>query len=369
MLKRLIKIVLLIGLVFALGVGAIAFFAWQRYDGFADAPMAGIDPGETLVVEPGDSLPKVLRTLRERGVEVDALHWRMLAKSTGAAGKIQVGEYALEPGMTPRTLLERMRDGKVLSYRFTIVEGWNIRDLRGALAKASPLKQTTADMDDAALMRALGRGGEHPEGRFLPETYLYTRTDTDLDVLKRAATAMDKAVAEAWKGRDEGLPLRTPYELQTLASIVEKETGIASERPEIAGVFVRRLKVPMRLETDPTVIYGMGSQYAGNIRKADLRTDTPYNTYTRDGLPPTPIAMPGRDALQATAHPADGDALFFVAVGDGSGRHVFTRTYGEHQTAVAEYIKRYRQQQSSQQQSSQQQSSQLQGSEPQAKTQ
>jgi UPF0755 protein len=344
-LKRLIKIVLLIALVFALGVGAIAFFAWQRYEGFADAPMTGIEAGETLVVEPGDSLPKVLRSLRERGVEVDALHWRLLAKSTGAAGKIQVGEYALEPGMTPRTLLERMRDGKVLNYRFTIVEGWNIRDLRAALAKATPLKQTTADLDDAALMRALGRGGEHPEGRFLPETYLYTRSDTDLDVLKRAAVAMDKAVAEAWEGRAEGLPLRTPYELQTLASIVEKETGVASERPQIAGVFVRRLKVPMRLETDPTVIYGMGSRYAGNIRKADLRTDTPYNTYTRDGLPPTPIAMPGRDALQATANPAPGDALFFVAVGDGSGRHVFSKTYAEHQSAVAEYIQRYRQQQ------------------------
>ncbi len=344
-LKRLIKIVLLIALVFAVGVGAIAFFAWQRYEGFADAPMTGIEAGETLVVERGDSLPKVLRTLAAQGVEVDALHWRLLAKSTGAAGKIQVGEYALEPGMTPRTLLERMRDGKVLSYRFTIVEGWNIRDLRAALAKATPLKQTTADLDDAALMRALGRGGEHPEGRFLPETYLYTRSDTDLDVLMRAATAMDKAVAEAWEGRAEGLPLRTPYELQTLASIVEKETGIASERPQIAGVFVRRLKVPMRLETDPTVIYGMGSSYAGNIRKADLRTDTPYNTYTRDGLPPTPIAMPGRDALQATANPAPGDALFFVAVGDGSGRHVFSKTYAEHRSAVAEYLQRYRQQQ------------------------
>lgn len=357
-LKRLIKIVLLIALVFALGVGAVAFFAWQRYEGFADAPMAGIEAGETLVVEPGDALPKVLRRLREQGVEVDPLHWRLLAGSTGAAGKIQVGEYALEPGMTPRTLLERMRDGKVIRYRFTIVEGWNIRDLRAALAKATPLKQATADMDDAALMRALGRGGEHPEGRFLPETYLYTRNDTDLDVLKRAAAAMDKAVAEAWEGRDEGLPLRTPYELQTLASIVEKETGIASERPEIAGVFVRRLKVPMRLETDPTVIYGMGSTYAGNIRRTDLRADTPYNTYTRDGLPPTPIAMPGRDALQATAHPAPGDALFFVAEGDGSGRHVFTKTYGEHRVAVAEYVKRYREQHGRQQQ----------GPEPQAKT-
>ena len=341
-LKRLIKIVLLIALVFAVGVGAIAFFAWQRYDGFADAPMTGIEAGETLVVEPGDSLPKVLRSLRERGVEVDALHWRLLAKSTGAAGKIQVGEYALEPGMTPRTLLERMRDGKVLSYRFTIVEGWNIRDLRAALAKATPLKQTTADMDDAALMRALGRGGEHPEGRFLPETYQYTRGDSDVDVLKRAYAAMDKALDAAWTSRAPGLPLASKEQALTLASIVEKETGIAEERDEIAGVFVRRLRIGMRLQTDPTVIYGMGPRYAGNIRKADLLADTPYNTYTRTGLPPTPIAMPGKAALQAATHPADGDALYFVAVGDGSGRHVFTASLADHENAVRQYLRNYR---------------------------
>ena len=206
------------------------------------------------------------------------IEWRALAKQMGAAGKIQIGEYALEPGMTPRDLLSRMRDGKVMNYRFTIVEGWNIRELRAALAKATPLQQKTADLDNAALMRALGLGAQHPEGRFLPETYLYTRNDSDLDVLKRAAEAMEKALAEAWSGRDPDLPLKTPYEMLTLASIVEKETGIASERPQIAGLFLRRLKVPMRLETDPTVIYGMGSAYTGNIRKSDLRTDTPYNT-------------------------------------------------------------------------------------------
>jgi UPF0755 protein len=322
--------------------GALVFLAYQRYLGFADAAMTGIEDGETLAVDSGDSLPKVLRKLRALGIDTRDLEWRALAKQMGAAGKIQIGEYALTPGMTPRDLLMRMRDGKVMNYRFTIVEGWNIRDLRAALAKATPLKQETAQLDQAALMRALGLGAQHPEGRFLPETYLYTRNDSDLDVLKRAAAAMEKALAEAWNGRDQDLPLKTPYDMLTLASIIEKETGIASERPQIAGLFVRRLKIPMRLETDPTVIYGMGSAYSGNIRRTDLRTDTPYNTYTRDGLPPTPIAMPGRDALQATAHPAPGDALFFVAVGDGSGRHVFTRTYAEHQTAVAEYIKRYR---------------------------
>ena len=168
-------------------------------------------------------------------------------------------------------------------------------------------------------------------------------------MLKRAADAMDKALVEAWASRDPQLPLNSAYELLTLASIVEKETGVTDERPQIAGVFVRRLKMPMRLETDPTVIYGMGSAYSGNIRKTDLRTDTPYNTYTRDGLPPTPIAMAGRAALQAVAHPAPGEALFFVAVGDGSGRHVFTRTYAEHQSAVADYLKRYREKRANEQ--------------------
>ena len=343
--SRLGMLALLFLTMLVVAVGALGVVAYQRFLGFADAAIAGIEPGDSVIVASGDSLPKVLRKLGELGIETRDLEWRALAKQMGAAGKIQIGEYALEPGMTPRDLLSRMRDGKVMNYRFTIVEGWNIRELRAALAKATPLKQTTADLDNAALMRALGLGAQHPEGRFLPETYLYTRNDSDLDVLKRAATAMEKALTEAWSGRDKDLPLKTPYEMLTLASIVEKETGIASERPQIAGLFLRRLKVPMRLETDPTVIYGMGSAYTGNIRKTDLRTDTPYNTYTRDGLPPTPIAMPSRDALQATAHPAPGDALFFVAVGDGSGRHVFSKTYAEHQSAVVEYIKRYREQQ------------------------
>lgn len=348
--SRLGVLALLFLSLIVVAVGAFGFLAYQRYLSFADTALTGIEDGETLMVAPGDSLPKVLRKLREAGVETRDIEWRALAKQMGTAGKIQVGEYALQPGMTPRQLLTRMRDGKVVSYKFTIVEGWNIRDLRAAIAKARPLKQQTAQLDDAALMRALGLGGQHPEGRFLPETYLYTREDSDLDVLKRAATAMEKALADIWAGHDQDLPLQSAYELLILASIVEKETGAPEERPQIAGVFVRRLRVPMRLETDPTVIYGMGSTYSGNIRRRDLDTDTPYNTYTRDGLPPTPISMPGRAALQAAAHPAPGDAIFFVAIGDGSGRHVFTRTYAEHQTAVADYLKRYRAQRASDQQ-------------------
>lgn len=329
----------------ALLAGAAAYVLWQRYTGFADTPVAGIEAGESLVVERGDSFPLVLRKLRAAGVQDGQdVEWQLLARQIGAAGKLQVGEYALQPGATPRELLVAMRDGRIISYRFTIVEGWNIRELRAALAKAKPLKQETAQLGDKELMKALGHDGQHPEGRFLPETYQYNRGDSDLNVLKRAHEAMAKALDQAWNERAADTPLKNKDDALILASIVEKETGIASERPQIAGVFARRLKLGMLLQTDPTVIYGMGSSYAGNIRRQDLTTDTPYNTYTRAGLPPTPIAMPGAAALRAATNPAPGDALFFVAVGDGSGRHVFTRTLGEHQSAVREYLQRYRQQ-------------------------
>jgi len=330
-------------LILMMAAGASAFWLWQRYTGFADAPLSGIEAGESVVIEPGDSLPVVLRKLREVGVsDGEILEWRVLARQLRADGKLQVGEYALEPGTSARELLKAMRDGKVVQRRFTIVEGWNIRELRAALATATPLKQDARELDDAALMKALGRPGQHPEGRFLPETYQYTRGDSDLDVLKRANAAMDKALAAAWAKRQPDTVLKTPDEMLVLASIVEKETGIASERPQIAGLFVQRLRIGMRLQTDPTVIYGIGPGYDGNIRKRDLLTDTPYNTYTRAGLPPTPIAMPGVDALDAVARPAPSEFLYFVAAGDGSGRHLFARTLAEHQANVRTYLQQYR---------------------------
>jgi UPF0755 protein len=224
----------------------------------------------------------------------------------------------------------------------TIVEGWNIRQLRAALNAATPLLHETRQLDDAALMKLLGHPGQHPEGRFLPETYVYSRGDSDVDVLKRAYDAMDKALAEVWKARADDLPLKSAEEALILASIIEKETGLASERRQIAGVFARRLKLGLKLQTDPTVIYGIGSSYDGNIRRRDLLTDTPYNTYPRTGLTPTPIAMPGLDALRAAVDPAPGDALFFVALGDGSGSHIFTATLGEHNAAVARYLQQLR---------------------------
>jgi UPF0755 protein len=328
----------------ALVAGAAGYWVVARYMTFADAPIAGVDKGDSVLVERGDSFVSVLGKLYEAGVPGgQELEWQVLSRQLGVAGKLQVGEYALDPGITPRELLTRMRQGKVVGHRFTIVEGWNIRELRAALARATPLEHETAQLDASALMQAVGAPGQHPEGRFLPETYVYTRGDSDLDILKRAHVAMVKGLDAAWAARAPDLPLRNKDEALTLASIVEKETGIASERAEIAGVFVRRLRTGMLLQTDPTVIYGMGRDYRGNIRRTDLLTDTPYNTYTRAGLPPTPIAMPGVDALKAATRPAGGDALYFVAVGDGSGRHVFTRSLTEHQAAVQAYLRRYRQ--------------------------
>jgi UPF0755 protein len=339
-MSGLSKVFLLLVLVALVGGGA---WLWQRYTGFADAPLPGLHAGDTLVVERGDSLATVVAHLRANGVEAGhRVEWLALARQLGAANKIQVGEYALEPGTTPRLLLVAMRDGKVVSKRFTIVEGWNIRELRAALARNQDLAHETQDMTDAALMAALGHAGQHPEGRFLPETYQFVRGDSDLDVLRRAYAAMERALADAWDARTPDTVLRSADEALVLASIVEKETGVADERPQIAGVFARRLKMGMRLQTDPTVIYGMGATYSGNIRRADLLADTPYNTYVRAGLPPTPIAMPGIQALRAATQPADGGAIYFVAVGDGSGRHVFTRSLAEHQAAVRAYLARYR---------------------------
>ncbi|MGY1531186.1 endolytic transglycosylase MltG [Luteimonas sp. A649] len=344
-MKALKRIVLVLFVLSALAAGAAGWWAWSGYQRFASAPLAGVEAGDNLVVERGDTLPRVVARLRSQGIDAGRdLEWRLLARQLATGGRIQVGEYALEPGITARQLLEHMRDGKVVRHRFTIVEGWNIRELRAALGRAEPLLQTLQQVDDAALMAMLGREGVHPEGRFLPETYAYDRGDTDVDLLRRAAADLERALDAAWEARADDLPIDTPEEALVLASIVEKETGIAEERPMIAGVFTRRLRIGMRLQTDPTVIYGMGSAFTGNIRRSDLLTDTPYNTYTRDGLPPTPIAMVGVDALRAATRPEETDALYFVAVGDGSGRHVFSPSLEAHNAAVRQYVRRYREQ-------------------------
>ena len=328
-------------LALALLVIAAAVFAamwWQRTLTFAERGLALAPQAQPRVLEidRGDGFNAVLRKLRALGVvQGSDLEWKVLARRLGVAGKLQVGEYEVPAGITPDELLRRLGAGEVIQRKFTIVEGWNFRDLRNALAAEDRLRPSTQGIDDAALMAKLGRKGTFPEGRFLPETYVFTRGADDLSILDRAAKAMDVALREAWDGRDADLPLANPDEMLTLASIVEKETGLASERPQIAGVFVRRLRLGMRLETDPTVIYGIGAAYDGNIRKKDLLADNPYNTYQRGGLPPTPIAMPGKAALQAAAHPAPGDTLFFVARGNGA--HHFSATYAEHAAAVRRY--------------------------------
>lgn len=323
----------LIVLVLLAVAGGVAY-GWMDYQRFVGTPLAVSPQTPSVDVAKGSSLRDVVGQLREQHVTNSrTLYWRVLAEQLRVAGRLHAGEYALSAGMTPRELLLNMAAGKVLQRNFTIVDGWNFRDLRQALAKADRLKQEGAGLDDAALMARIGVPGEMPEGRFLPETYAYVKGDSDLDILRRAHAAMAKMLDTLWAQRDKNVPLATPYDALILASIVEKETGRADERARIAGVFVRRLQEHMLLQTDPTVIYGMGESYTGNIHKSDLTTDTPYNTYTRAGLPPTPIAMAGKPAIEAALHPAAGSELYFVARGDGT--HVFSSTLDEHNHNVA----------------------------------
>ena len=316
---------------------------WQHYQAFADKSLMLSSEEHILSVESGDGFHNVLKKIRALGISQGSdFEWKALSREMKVASHMQVGDYAITSGLSPRTILQRIKDGDIIQRKFALIDGWNFRDLRKALKNTKHIEHVTDELSDAELMAKLGADGMHPEGRFLPETYLYSRGTSDLDLLLRAYEGMQEALAEAWDKRQDGLPLTSPDELLTLASIVEKETGAAEERPMIAGVFIRRLNSGMRLQTDPTVIYGIGSAYDGNIRRKDLQTDTPYNTYTRDGLPPTPIAMPGKPALDAAANPAEGDTLFFVARGDGSGRHVFSKNLDDHNAAVRQYLRNTR---------------------------
>ncbi len=312
------------------------FIGW-RFIEFRDKPLPPVDGDEAVfTINSGSSLRQVSRQLAARGLIEEAWLFELLARSQSDAGAIKAGEYRIRPGDTAQTLLQRLRDGDSVSHAFTIIEGWTFRQLREQLAKNPVLRQTIAPSDsDDAVMTRLGHPGEHPEGRFLPDTYHFPRGTSDLQFLERAYHAMEKALNEEWRERAPGLPLNTPYEALILASIIEKETGAAFERPLIAAVFIQRLKKGMRLQTDPTIIYGLGEDYDGNIRYRDLKRKTPYNTYIIRGLPPTPIALPGRDALHAALHPADSDALYFVSKGDGT--HYFSRTLEEHNRAVSKY--------------------------------
>ncbi len=328
--------VFLLLLILSAGVSFVGYQLWQDYERFVDAPLAFGDSEQVFEVKRGDSFRHVLRRLRRSGIEEGRdQYWELLAWQMGVMTRLQVGEYSLGHGLTPRSLLHKLEQGKVIQHRFTIIEGWSVRDLRRALAESPAVTQTLGGVSNEELMRQLGRADVHPEGRFLPETYQFTRGTRDLDVLRRAMLAMDRAIEAAWTARDAGLPLKSSEEMLILASIIEKETGRSGERREIAGVFVRRMRIGMLLQTDPTVIYGLGEAFNGNLTRAHLRADTPWNTYTRPGLPPTPIALAGAAALRAAVTPAPGDTLYFVARGDGS--HQFSRTLGEHNAAVRRY--------------------------------
>lgn len=299
-----------------------------------------LPPGSQVVdleIEAGTPASGVAEAVVASGADVPAVLLHAWFRFSGQARMIKAGSYELVPGTTPRKLLSMLVRGEEALKSVTLVEGWTFNQVRAALQKAEQLSPTTLNMTPEAIMEKLGKPGVHPEGRFFPDTYTYAKGSSDLAVLKRAARAMDKRLDAAWALRSPDTPLKTPDEALILASIVEKETGKPSDRPQIGGVFTNRLRMGMLLQTDPTVIYGLGDKFDGNLRKRDLLADTPYNTYTRAGLPPTPIAMPGRAALLAAVQPAPTKAIYFVARGDGSSH--FSSSLDEHNRAVNKYIR------------------------------
>jgi UPF0755 protein len=322
-------------------VGAGAIFLWGQH--WLETPIATLREPITFEVPSGASLRAVASSLEERDLLDQPRIWIGWARLTQRAGHLKAGEYQLRPGMTPRELLELLNSGRVLLHSITFVEGSTFADIRKVLTANPAVRNEYHGKTAEELMRALGDPGLHPEGQFFPDTYHFARGASDLELLQTAHRRMRDALEQAWAKRAPDLPLASPYEALILASIVEKETALDVERSQIAGVFVERLRRGMRLQTDPTVIYGMLETYEGDIRRADLTRDTPYNTYTRAGLPPTPIAMPGLDSIQAAVQPDVTGALFFVATGEGDGSHYFSRSLAEHNAAVQRYLRRLRQ--------------------------
>lgn len=319
-------VVILLAIALGLGIGA---YTWVH------APMDMAADSVDVSIEPGSNPRDVAQQVQQAGVAVNPTMLYWFFRLSGQARQLKAGSYELDRDTSPLRLLSKLVRGEEALRSVTLVEGWNFRQVREALKKADQLDSASAGMTAEEIMQAIGRPGVPAEGRFFPDTYTYAKGSTDLALLQRAARAMDKKLAAAWAQRPPQSVLKTPEELLTLASIVEKETGLASDRPLVAAVFSNRLRIGMRLQTDPTVIYGLGAQFDGNLRKADLLADTPWNTYTRAGLPPTPIAMPGRGALLDTLQPARSNALYFVARGDGSSQ--FSATLDEHNRAVNKY--------------------------------
>ena len=313
----------------ALGLAA----AWLAY--FSSAPVTLPATPYEFTVHPGAGLRAVAHQLAADGLFAEGESFLILARLLGKARSIQAGTYRLDRPMTPLEIIDKLARGDVVLLEMRFIEGTTLRQWLAQLATEAKIRQTLAGKSEAELRALVDTGGQPLEGWLFPDTYRFAPGTSDVEILKRAQATMKRRLAEAWAARAPDTPLKSAYEALILASIVEKETGLAAERPLIASVFANRLRRGMRLQTDPTVIYGMGERFDGNIRKKDLTADTPWNTYTRDGLPPTPIAMPGAPSLRAAAHPAESGFLYFVARGDGS--HEFSRSLEEHNRAVAKY--------------------------------
>ena len=330
----------LVGIFILIGSFAGAWF-YMDIKSVADMPLnvqSPLNVGDqrlSYTVAPGANLRDVARGLGRRGLVSRPTYLVWWGRLQNKAHIIKAGEYALTPGMTALQLLDNMARGKVVQYSLTLVEGWTFKQMMVAINAHPSITHTLTELTNSQLMTQLGWPDQHPEGRFYPDTYSFSRGFSDVAFLQRAYRMMAQRLAGAWRQRDTTVPYKTPYDALIMASIVERETGAAEERAQIAGVFVRRLKIGMALATDPTVIYGIGANFDGNLRKRDLQTDTPYNTYLRRGLPPTPIAMPGGDAIHAALHPASGKTLYFVARGNGT--HYFSETLQEHNNAVRKY--------------------------------
>ena len=322
--------------VVAAAAAAAGGLAWRELN----TPLPIAVEGEWLHVPSGTPLHRVAAELGDRGLLAEPWLLALYGRATGDATRIRAGEYQLAPGTTPVTLLAKLVAGEVYLHRFTIVEGSRFAEVLAAL-RAHPAIEAS-ELDAAGIMSALGAPGVHPEGQFFPDTYRFPLGTPDLEVLRIAHQALVARLTAAWRDRSPDLDLSTDYEALILASIIEKETGLAAERKLIAGVFHERLRRKMRLQTDPTVIYGLGESFDGNLRRQDLERDTPYNTYTRAGLPPTPIALPGLPSIEAAVAPERTGAIYFVATGRGDGSHYFSATLEEHERAVRDYLRELR---------------------------
>jgi UPF0755 protein len=317
---------------FALALGFAGWMAW-----FAANPLGLSGSPLEFSIRTGSGLRAATRQIIDAGVRMPGWQFTLLARANGADKRIKAGSYQLSEGVTPLQLLRKITDGDVAQAEVLFVEGWTFRQVRTVLNAHGDLKHDTLNLSDAQIMEKLGEAGLPAEGLFFPDTYLFGKGESDLAVLARARRAMEKRLQSAWLQRAPGLPVAQPYQALILASIVEKETGHAGDRDMVAAVLVNRLRQGMRLQVDPTVIYGMGEKFDGNLRRRDLETDTPFNTYMRTGLPPQPIAMPGLASLTAALNPANSDALYFVARGDGTS--VFSRSLEEHNRAVTKFQK------------------------------